>query len=165
MINSLKISRIPLICQARRLVLFAVNDNDESGGSHWSTLVYDRMKNLFMHYDSMQELNSFHAMKLYDAVKEYMGPDGSEVSRAQISSTSLKKQENKKKKRVQSELSKPVEEAKSESVAATGPAVLPKWCSNQKGDMISAIQKQVDDSVEVNMQSEVLPIIQKLAEY
>uniref|UniRef100_A0A803LMI9 Ubiquitin-like protease family profile domain-containing protein n=1 Tax=Chenopodium quinoa TaxID=63459 RepID=A0A803LMI9_CHEQI len=126
---------------SKTLVLFPVNDNDESGGSHWSTLVYDMMKNLFMHYDSMQELNSFHAMKLYDAVKEYMGPGGSE-----------------------SGVSKPVEDTKSESVAATGPAVLPKWRSNQKGDMISAIQKQVDDSVEVNMRSEVLDNIQQLAE-
>ncbi|KAL6529584.1 hypothetical protein OROGR_015207 [Orobanche gracilis] len=59
-----------------RLVLFVVNDNDDfgggDGGNHWSILVYDRTKNLFLHFDSMEGVNNFYAMKLYDAVKEYI---------------------------------------------------------------------------------------------
>uniref|UniRef100_A0A803KVQ7 Ubiquitin-like protease family profile domain-containing protein n=1 Tax=Chenopodium quinoa TaxID=63459 RepID=A0A803KVQ7_CHEQI len=141
---------------SKRLVLFAINDNDDYGGSHWSILVYDRTKNSFLHYDCMEGVNNFHAMKLYDAVKEFMGPGGESVS-------------------------KPLGAAKPESVAVTTPAVfiecktpqqsngydcglyvlaiaraICQRCShgNNKGDVISVIEKHVDDSVEINMRSE-----------
>ncbi|KMT03925.1 hypothetical protein BVRB_8g187350 [Beta vulgaris subsp. vulgaris] len=180
------------IMSSKRLVLFTVNDNDDfdgGGGNHWSILVYDRTKNSFLHYDSMEGVNSFHAMKLYDAIKEYMGPGG-QVSRPHISSYSLKKQKNKKKNI--SYVSRPLGRAEPESVAATAPAVSPtfmecktpqqsngydcglyvlaiaraicQWCSDElnESDVISAIEKRVDDSVELKMRSELLEIIQDL---
>lgn len=89
-------------CQmsSKRLVLFVVNDNEDfvggGGGTHWSILVYDRTKNLFLHFDSIKGLNTPYAVKLYDALKEFMGPGG-ESSRPHASSSSLKKQRKKKK--------------------------------------------------------------------
>uniref|UniRef100_A0A803L9U6 Ubiquitin-like protease family profile domain-containing protein n=1 Tax=Chenopodium quinoa TaxID=63459 RepID=A0A803L9U6_CHEQI len=61
---------------SKRLVLFAIYDNDDYRGSHWSIIVYDRTNNSFLHYDSMEGVNNFHAMKLFDAIKEFMGPGG-----------------------------------------------------------------------------------------
>lgn len=178
---------------SKRLVLFSVNDIDDfagdDNGSHWSILVYDRTKNSFLHFDSMEGTNNFHAMKLYDVLKEYMGPGG-QVSRPHTSSSSLKKQRNKKKS-VKS-VSKPLGGTTPEPIAAAEPAVLPMFtecktpqqsngydcglyvlaiaraicqcCSlgNNKSDVLSAIENNVDDSVEFKMRSELLEIIQEL---
>ncbi|KAL6553990.1 hypothetical protein OROMI_019663 [Orobanche minor] len=170
---------------SKRLVLFVVNDNDDfvggDSGNHWSILVYDRTKNLFLHFDSMEGVNNFHAKKLYDAVKEYMGPGG-EVSRPQTSSSSLKKQRNKKK-------SVPSVTGGAKATALPGlprfmecktpqqsngydcglyvlaiARAICQWCSHEhnQSDMISAIEKNVDYSVEMKMRSEVLKIIQEV---
>ncbi|XP_021838343.1 NEDD8-specific protease 1-like, partial [Spinacia oleracea] len=180
---------------SKRLVLFGVHDtdfgagDDSGGGSHWSIHQYDRTKNSFMHYDSMEGVNNFHAMKLYDAIKEYMGPGGSEVSSS--SPTSVKKQKNKKKKKFVQSVSKS-ELPKPESVGGGGVlsifvecktpqqtygydcglyvlAIAREVCqwwsngnNNKSGDMVKAIEKHVDHSVEVKMRSEVLEIIHDL---
>ncbi|WOG83622.1 hypothetical protein DCAR_0102799 [Daucus carota subsp. sativus] len=85
---------------SKRLVLFVVNDNEDfgggDGGNHWSILVYDRTKNLFLHFDSMMGVNTPYAVKLYDALKEFMGPGGE--SSIPHTSSSLTKQQRKKKK-------------------------------------------------------------------
>lgn len=177
---------------SKRLVLFVINDSENFGGgdsgNHWSILVYDRMKNLFLHFDSMEGVNSFHAMKLYEALKEYMGPGG-EVSRPQTSA-SLKKQKNKKKSVTRgSKATVPSETKGSKPTALAGlpmfmecktpqqsngydcglyvlaiARTICQWCSheNNKSDMISAIEKNVDYSVEMKMRSEVLEIIQDM---
>lgn len=180
---------------SKRLVLFVVNDIEDfdsnDGGNHWSILVYDRMSNSFLHYDSMTGVNSIAAMKLYDAIKGYMGPGGG-VSTLQTSS-SLQKKQRKKKKNVQA-ASKHLVNAKTESDAASTSTGLPvfvecktpqqsngydcglyvlaiakaiyNWyrLDNYRGDLISAIKKRVDDSsVELNLRKEVLEIIEELA--
>ncbi|KAL5705423.1 Ulp1 peptidase [Ranunculus cassubicifolius] len=195
---------------SKRLVLFAINDkdinDDNDCGSHWSVLVYDRVNNSFLHYDSMEGVNRsmegvmegvnrsmegvnrVHAVKLYDAIKKYMGPGG-EASRPQTLSSTQKKKRNKKKF-----VPKPLGDTKPESVNVAAPVGLPmfvdcktpqqsngydcglyvlaiakavcRWWSlennNKSSDMLSAIETNVDDSVEVNMRSEVLEIIHDL---
>ncbi|KAJ3255687.1 hypothetical protein HK103_006129 [Boothiomyces macroporosus] len=42
-------------------VFLPLNDSDGDGGSHWSLLVYSRMENTFMHYDSMNNRNDYVA--------------------------------------------------------------------------------------------------------
>lgn len=113
---------------SKRVVLFPVNDG-EDGGNHWSILVYDRTKNLFMHFDSMEGVNNFHAEKLYNAVKEHMGPGG-EVSRSQASSSETPQQSNGYDCGLY--------------VLAIAREIC-QWCSrgHNKSDMISTIQKNV----------------------
>ena len=85
----------PLNLSRKRLVLFMVNDNADleraESGTHWSLLVYYRSTNSFAHHDSIEGVNNSYAMKLYDAVKGFMGSSES-------SSTKLSKVGNKKKK-------------------------------------------------------------------
>ncbi|KAH7863113.1 hypothetical protein Vadar_013481 [Vaccinium darrowii] len=61
----------------KRLVLFAVNDNDDLNGgesvSHWSMMAYDRSLNAFVHHDSMEGVNNINAVKLFDVLKAFMG--------------------------------------------------------------------------------------------
>lgn len=179
---------------SKRLVLFVVNDNEDfsgrDGGNHWSILVYDRTKNLFLHFDSMMGVNTPYAVKLYDALKEFMGPGGESSS----PHTSSKKQ-RKKKKSVPSVKrgSKPTQPSVTEESEATAVSGLPmftecettpqqqngydcglyvlaiarticQWCSQEhnRSDMISTIEKNVDYSVEMKMRSEVLEIIQEM---
>lgn len=161
----------------KRVVLFPVNDG-EDGGNHWSNLVYDRTKNLFLHFDSMKGVNNFHAEKLYNAVKEHMGPGG-EVSRPQTSSASRKKQRNRKpsvtggvKDATLAGLPKfrECETPQQTNGYDCGLYVLAiareicQWCSrgHNKSDMISTIQKNVDHSVETKMRSEVLKIVEDM---
>ncbi|KAL5717693.1 Ulp1 peptidase [Ranunculus cassubicifolius] len=165
---------------SKSLVLFAINDSGgDDSGSHWSILVYDRTENKFLHFDSMEGENSVHAMKVYHAIKEYMGPGG-DVSRPQ------KKHRNKKKL-----AAKPVGGTKPESVGATASVGLPTftdcktppqsngydcglyvlaiarevcrcWSLGNISDMLSAIEENVDVSVEVKMRNKVLEIIHDL---
>lgn len=167
-------------CKFSRVVLFVVNDMVQ-GGQHWSLLVYDRTKNLFLHFDSIKGMNNSYAENLYNAVKEYMGPGG-EVSRPQPqASSSLRKKQRNKKKSVPSEGAKDMalaglpEFRECETLQQTngvdcGLYVLAiareicLWCSRgqNKSDMISTIQKNVDYSVETNMRDEVLKIIKEI---
>ncbi|KAK1355896.1 hypothetical protein POM88_049152 [Heracleum sosnowskyi] len=165
---------------SKRVVVFVVNDGVE-GGNHWSILVYDRMTNLFLHFDSMKGTNNIYAEDLYNAVKEYMGPGG-EVSKPQASSSSRKKQRNKKKSvssvtggTKDTALAGVPEFRECETPQQTnnydcGLYVLAiareicQWCSHghNKSDMISTIQKNVDNSVELKMREEILEIIKEM---
>ncbi|KAL8092925.1 NEDD8-specific protease 1-like [Apium graveolens] len=135
-------------------------------------------KNMFLHFDSMKGVNNFHAEKLYNAVKEYMGPGG-EVSRPQTSSSSRKKQGNRKKSVTRGAKDTMIaglpEFRECETPQQTngydcGLYVLAiareicQWCSrgHNKNDMISTIQKNVDYSVEMKMRGEVLKIIEEM---
>jgi sentrin-specific protease 8 len=45
----------PLKLQSKDIIIMTINDNSSlttAGGSHWSTLIYDRKSNTFMHFDS-----------------------------------------------------------------------------------------------------------------
>ncbi|GAV77304.1 Peptidase_C48 domain-containing protein, partial [Cephalotus follicularis] len=93
----------PLKLSGKKLVLFTVNDNDvlSGGGSgtHWSLLVYDRNMNAFLRLDSMEGVNNSDSMKLYEAVKGYMGTSYGSSS-LETSSKSSVNGRNKKKKEV-----------------------------------------------------------------
>ncbi|WOG94996.1 hypothetical protein DCAR_0314298 [Daucus carota subsp. sativus] len=171
---------------SKRVVVFVVNDNEDfsagDGGNHWSTLVYDRTKNMFLHFDSQgfsmegvgrEGVNNFYALKLYDAVKEHVGPGG-EVARLQTSS-SLKKQRNKKKSVMSLTgagaglpVFKECETPEQTNNYDCGLYVLAiakeicRWCSrgHNKSDIVSTIKKNVDSSVEQRMREEVLKIVE-----
>ncbi|CAA6657173.1 unnamed protein product [Spirodela intermedia] len=46
---------------------------------HWSLLVYDRAKDMFVHHDSMLGMNRPHAEQLYRRVKRFVDPTASFV--------------------------------------------------------------------------------------
>ena len=60
----------------RKYVLMAVNNNksDKAGGSHWSLLVYMVKDDLWLHYDSMEDLNLKEAQTLLSRMQEYINP-------------------------------------------------------------------------------------------
>nr|XP_010922480.1 NEDD8-specific protease 1 [Elaeis guineensis] len=72
----------PLELPQRDLVLFTVNNNSDvtaaDGGTHWSLLVYYRATNEFVHHDSSQGMNRWHAETLFEAVKGFVG-DGDDA--------------------------------------------------------------------------------------
>ena len=46
-------------------ILLPVNDADsETNGTHWSLLLYNKLKNHFTHFDSLKNLNLKHALSL-----------------------------------------------------------------------------------------------------
>jgi sentrin-specific protease 8 len=162
------------------LVLFAVNDNDDlsggESGSHWSTMAYYRNMNAFVHHDSMEGVNNLNALKLFDAVKAFMGS-------AESSSTKLSKSRNKKKKD-KGAASKSVGAPSAEPCFLEGPTpqqsngydcglyvlaisrTISQWYSskhNAKEDnWFSALNEQVTASMELKMRTEVLKLIEEL---
>lgn len=70
----------PLKLHLRDLVLFTVNNNSDvtaaEGGTHWSLLVYYKGTNEFVHHDSSQGMNRWHAEMLFEAVKGFTGEGG-----------------------------------------------------------------------------------------
>ncbi|XP_074287600.1 NEDD8-specific protease 1-like [Silene latifolia] len=172
----------------KSLVLFVVNDSDGScqgdTGTHWSTLVYHRSMNSFIHFDTMEGTNHLPAMKLYEAVKSYMG-SGGQAARLQ---TSKKKKDKKKNPR---SVCKP-----SLDVPLTAVASLPvfresediqqqsngydcglyvlaiaeficHWFKNEmnniiQDDLVSAVVKEDYHSVEFQMRNKVRDIIRKV---
>mmetsp|Transcript_8932 Transcript_8932/g.19063 ORF Transcript_8932/g.19063 Transcript_8932/m.19063 type:complete len:237 (+) Transcript_8932:90-800(+) len=69
----------PLQASKKSVIIFAVNDNPEvgtaEGGSHWSTLVYERHSGTFRHYDSSYGCsNRASASKLYKAIHAAVSP-------------------------------------------------------------------------------------------
>ncbi|KAL8096547.1 NEDD8-specific protease 1-like [Apium graveolens] len=181
---------------SERLVLFVVNDIIEDcsggdGGNHWSILVYDRTKNLFLHFDSMMGVNNFSALKLYDALKEFMGPGGESLSPHASSKKQRKKKKNVPYVKRGSKATQPPAIGESEATAVAGlpmftecetapqqqngydcglyvlaiARAICQWSSQEhnRTDMISTIEKNVDYSVEMKMRSEVLEIIQEIS--
>ncbi|XP_010253516.1 PREDICTED: NEDD8-specific protease 1 [Nelumbo nucifera] len=80
-LNSLKDFVEPLQLPDKKLVIFVVNNNEDvtwaEGGTHWSSLVYERGANIFVHHDSVAGSNSSHAKRLYRAITGFMGISGS----------------------------------------------------------------------------------------
>ncbi|XP_027055207.1 sentrin-specific protease 8-like [Pocillopora damicornis] len=65
----------PLDLLSRKLIFFAVNDNDSrhsAGGSHWSLLAYCRETNSFHHYDSSSSFNTSAARSLAQNVEPFL---------------------------------------------------------------------------------------------
>jgi sentrin-specific protease 8 len=63
----------PLEAQIKDYIFMAVNDSGKSaGGSHWSLLVYSRLKKRFYHFDSSTHSNHHSAVKLARNIGNYL---------------------------------------------------------------------------------------------
>ncbi len=51
------------------------------GGSHWSLLVFDKISQTFIHFDSMNDSNGDEALKFYKKYKAYFGAKNMETSK------------------------------------------------------------------------------------
>ncbi|PWA98878.1 Peptidase C48, SUMO/Sentrin/Ubl1 [Artemisia annua] len=75
--NSLKDFLKPLNLPSKKLIIFPVNNNDDmsraDGGNHWSLLAYEKTDNLFVHHDSLGDMNKSHAKCLYNTLVPYIG--------------------------------------------------------------------------------------------
>ncbi|XP_074285369.1 NEDD8-specific protease 1-like [Silene latifolia] len=173
----------------KSLVLFVVNDRDPycegDDGTHWSTLVYHRSMNSFIHFDTMKGMNHSAAMKLYEAVKSYMGAGG---QAAKLQASKKKKDKKKNARSVcKPSLDVPVtavagmpvfresEDIQQQSngydcglyVLAIAEFIC-HWFINEmnniiQDDLVSAVVKEVvDHSVECQMRDKVLGIIRKV---
>ena len=60
----------------KEYVLMAVNNNklDKAGGHHWSLVVYKVKDDVWLHYDSMEDLNLREAKSLVNRMQEYIEP-------------------------------------------------------------------------------------------
>ncbi|XP_038904351.1 NEDD8-specific protease 1-like [Benincasa hispida] len=54
--------------QKKKLIFFTVNNDN----SHWSLFVYCRKRNLFMHYDSVNQVNCKLAFSIYESLNDYI---------------------------------------------------------------------------------------------
>lgn len=74
--ETLRVFVEPLNLSSRKLVIFAVNDNEDvtlaEGGCHWSLLAFERSRNVFVHHDSLGGMNARHAKRLYRSVLGFM---------------------------------------------------------------------------------------------
>ncbi|GMY21198.1 NEDD8-specific protease 1-like [Fagus crenata] len=180
----------PLKLSSKKLIIFTVNDNDDlsggDSGTHWSLIVYDRSKNTFSHHDSMEGVNNAHALKLYEAVKGFMGKAAEPTTLPSSSSS----QGRTRKRKDMSATAKAVAVAKSGAAADAAPSfiecntpqqtngydcglyviaiakVICQWHSSKSKDKesnwISAIERHVDASLEMTMRKEVLKLIEDL---
>jgi sentrin-specific protease 8 len=164
----------------KKLVVFAVNDNDDlsggESGNHWSVMVYGRNINAFVHHDSMEGVNNLDAMKLYEAVKGFMGT-------AVSSSSKSSKSRNKKKKN---------KGAATESIGAPSAEIgflefptpqqsngydcglyvmaiartICQWYTSKhkakEDNWFSAVEEHVTVSLELTMRTEVLMLVEDL---
>eukprot|EP00898_Chlorokybus_atmophyticus_P002697 jgi/Chlat1/3428/Chrsp23S03753 len=77
----------PLELTRRALIVLPVCNNPDveaaEGGSHWSTLIYDREANVFEYYDSLGDANEPSARELADAVAPYLGASSPPLHRRQ----------------------------------------------------------------------------------
>ena len=60
----------------RKYVLMAVNNNksDKAGGYHWSLLIYKVKDDVWLHYDSMEDINLKEAQTLLSRMQDYINP-------------------------------------------------------------------------------------------
>ncbi|KAK9999391.1 hypothetical protein SO802_018994 [Lithocarpus litseifolius] len=124
----LKYTIEPRKLPTKKLVLFTINDNDDLDGgnsrTHWSLLVYDRSKHAFLHHDGMEGVINFHATKLYDAVKSFIGTVAELTKLASSSSSSSKGRSRTKKKKDVGATAKAIAVAKLEAVADATPCFI-----------------------------------------
>ncbi|CAL4123351.1 unnamed protein product [Meganyctiphanes norvegica] len=66
----------PLNVWQKKYIFMAVNDNklNESGGQHWSLLVYTIKENIWYHFDSLNNFNLGEARFLVGRLQEYLHP-------------------------------------------------------------------------------------------
>ncbi|KAK2972762.1 hypothetical protein RJ640_019410 [Escallonia rubra] len=172
----------------KEVIIFSVNDNEDFGGhddgSHWSLLVYDRSMNAFVHHDSMQGANNLHAVKLYEAVKPFVGGASSSSTKPKSSSSSTR---NNKKKKKEPTANKPKPSAASNAppafiersstpqqtngydcglyVIAIARIICQWHASNSKKkaeNWFPALEKHVNASVELSLRDEVVKLIEDL---
>ncbi|KAF6134799.1 hypothetical protein GIB67_002200 [Kingdonia uniflora] len=76
-VESLKDFVVPLKFPDKKVIIFAVNNNNDvnmaEGGTHWSLLAYERNSYVFVHHDSMAGSNRSAAKNLCSAVVGFMG--------------------------------------------------------------------------------------------
>lgn len=69
----------PLGVNGKKIVFFALNDNDTpdmAGGSHWSLLVYSKPENCFFHLDSSSGINHNVAWDFASHLIPYLSAEG-----------------------------------------------------------------------------------------
>lgn len=73
----------PLFPDEKRVILFAVNDNNSSaaGGTHWSLLVFSRGEDTFFSFDSMNNLNHSATKKLVHILQKGLSRPFAELQR------------------------------------------------------------------------------------
>ncbi|CAK7340427.1 unnamed protein product [Dovyalis caffra] len=161
----------PLKFSSKKLILFTVNDNEDlsaaESGTHWSLLVYDRNQNCFLHFDSLRGMHRYHALRLYKAVKGFVGTASE--------SSSEDGAETMKMKAVGSAAAPFFKEGKTPQqtngfdcglyVIALAEAIC-RWHSCERdrddGDWLSDVEREVNASLETTMRSEVLKLIEDL---
>ncbi|KAJ8443056.1 hypothetical protein Cgig2_004261 [Carnegiea gigantea] len=181
-VDSRKAAMEPLKFLSKRLVVFTVNDCDDLGGAesgtHWSTSVYDRCKNSFLHLDTMEGVNYDHAIKPYDSVKEFMGkaPVPSILTSSSLKAKTKEKDVAKQASKSEPTIAEPLFEESNVPqqtngydcglyVMAIDKAVCECYSSGKSGkdaDWFSAVQRHVDASVEMTFRNEVLELIEDL---
>ncbi|XP_003383983.1 PREDICTED: sentrin-specific protease 8-like [Amphimedon queenslandica] len=80
--SELKMFLEPLSLCEKELVILAVNDNsssEHSGGSHWSTLVFDRESYLYFHYDSSSPSNHTPARQCASSLSPFLSRGEKEI--------------------------------------------------------------------------------------
>ncbi|KAF5947323.1 hypothetical protein HYC85_013280 [Camellia sinensis] len=106
--------------------------------------------NTFAHHDSMEGVNNFHAMKLYEAVKGFMGSDAEASSLTSSSSMNL---------------SKKCHTLQQMNGYDCGLYISITFASKYKGkddNWFSAVEEHVDASLEMKMRNEVISLIEDL---
>lgn len=78
-IEDIKTFLEPLGVKTKKIVFFALNDNDTpdmAGGSHWSLLVYSKPENSFFHLDSSSGSNHNVAWDFASHLIPYLSAEG-----------------------------------------------------------------------------------------
>lgn len=78
-IEEIKTFLEPLGVNSKKIVFFALNDNDTpdiAGGTHWSLLVYSKPENCFFHLDSSSGSNHNVAWDLASHLIPYLSAEG-----------------------------------------------------------------------------------------
>lgn len=63
--------------QTKTFIVLPVNNNcQEKEGTHWSLLLYDKIHEVFWHFDSLEGTNREHAVQLANNLKLFLGVNG-----------------------------------------------------------------------------------------
>ncbi|KAL6570927.1 hypothetical protein OROGR_000477 [Orobanche gracilis] len=179
-VDSRKDAVEPLKLPSKRLVFFTVNDSDDldggESGTHWSTLIYDRSKNIFLHLDSMQGMNHDHAFKLFDSVKEYMGKSHVPVQPILKGGKKQQKKKDATEPAIKTANMEPLFEEFDVPQQTNGYdcgiyvlAIAKAICefnlsgkNDNQADWLSFVQKHVDTSIEMTLRNEIMLLIEVL---
>lgn len=73
---------LPLHLYNKDFILMPLNNSEkltEEGGSHWSTLVFNKSKKQFFHYDSYGGINTVNAKKVAEKLVQFLIGDNTET--------------------------------------------------------------------------------------